>query len=172
MSASDHIHPMLRVYHASHSEKPPHMMDTEKHPDMLEPYSNAHPDIIHMGDASTVRDKNLRNRQHTHAYDIPQHLVYPATMGDEEEFISEEDQRIAWGGDPTRTDFGRTMSGVKEGLFETVPATPDFVFKTKMAVPYRNRVEGMGRVSYMVPKGIINQEGVQYVGRLAKFEVK
>jgi hypothetical protein len=139
---------------------------------MLEAYSNAHPDLIHMGDARTVKDTTLKTREHLHAYDIPQHLVYPVTMGDEEDFIKEEDNRIDWGGDPTRTDFGKAMSGVQEGLFETVTATPDFAFKTKMAVPYRNRVEGMGQISYMVPKSIINQEGVKYAGRLPRKEVK
>lgn len=164
---------MLRVYHASRSEVPPHEVDTGRHSGIeLDSYSNAHPDLLHMGDARTVRDKNLETREHMHAYDIPQHLVYPVTMGDEEDFMRDEDQRVAWGAEPTETEFGKAMSGVQEGLFETVTATPDFAFRAKMAIPYRNRVEGIGRISYMVPKSIINQEGVKYVGRMPRKEVK
>jgi len=164
---------MLRVYHASRSEVPPHEVDANnRHNVKLGLYTNTHPDLLHMGDARTVKDDDFEVREHMHAYDIPEHMVYPATFGDEDSFMWDEHMKIINGADPTETKFGKAMSGVQEGLFESVPAKPDFAIKNKVALPYRNRIEGVGRISYMVPKSIINQEGVKYVGLMSRKEIK
>lgn len=166
MSASDHIQPMIRVFHKSFSPIPPHEVGPLKSQRMMEEYGNAHPDVIHMGTESSMPEVS-GNRQYLHEYELPEHLVYPVTFGDEDEEIKYEDRSIASGEDPSKTIYGIALAkkGIKqEGLFETIQGEPEFAIKTKTAVPYRNRVEGRGEISYMVPKDIIKSGDVRHVG--------
>jgi hypothetical protein len=132
----------------------------------MEEYGNTHPDVIHMGTLSTMSDVS-GNRQYLHEYELPEHLVYPVTFGDDSQEIEYEDNSIVNGEDPSKTTYGKALKkqGVtQEGLFEAIQGEPEFAIKTKNAVPYRNRVEGKGKISYMVPKSIINSGDVSYVG--------
>jgi hypothetical protein len=148
-----------RVYHASHSPEPPHEVEPDF--DSLGLYSNADKDSLHMGDVTTVKSSNLSSRPYLHAYDLPSHKTYPVVMGDEQDFIDEE---YIMNENGEKSSFSVKMSGVQEGLFEGVSATPELAYKAKMAIPYRNRVEGQGRISYIVPKTIINNDNVKYQG--------
>jgi hypothetical protein len=44
------------------------------------------------------------------------------------------------------------MVGTPEGLWEDIPAQPEDALKWNQAVPYRNRAEDRGSISYILPK--------------------
>ena len=143
----------VTMYHASHNPTPPHdpFVNNE-----LEHYTNADPDVIHMGSLTAA---NSFRRRYIHEYRVPAEHVYPVTFGDEDEFIDEEDWKSAEG---IPTEFGTVMKGKQTGLFETMPGYPELALKSKMAVPYRNMTkEDMGGISYMVPKSLIRRGGAQ-----------
>lgn len=165
MSASDHIQPMIKVFHSSWREIPPHEFGTAESEGIIEGHTNADPDVVHMGTRKSALDAG-GGRRFLHEYEIPSHLVYPTVFGDEYKEMAYEDREIAYGADPSETKYGKAIKGVKEGLFESIPGEASFALKAKMAIPYRNRVENPGDISYMVPKSIINSEGVRHVGVL------
>ena len=158
----------IHMLHASLSPDAPHLDTSYSNP---EKYSNSHPDIMHMGTARTVDDAFLSNRPYVHKYRVPVSHVYPAVFGDEKELIdSEERQIVGYGAEPHETSFGRAMTGIQEGLFEQTPATPEFVLRNNVVVPYRNRLEGKGEISYMVPKSLFPRSSgdkdspIEYLG--------
>ena len=147
MSASDAIHPMIRVFHSSRRSDPPHEL----------PYwasgvqGNNHPDIIHAGTRQAATER--RGRDFLRVCEITPGEEYPVAFGDEDlEYTNNEP--------PT---FKARMRGVQEGLFETISGDPDIAIKSGRAVPYRNRAEDKGSISYMIPKSAIGKS-VRYVG--------
>jgi hypothetical protein len=145
----------ITVFHASYHEKPPHLKNlirTSRNEDQ----TNAHPDVLHVGSQEVV-DGSFKNRQYIHKYDVPVDSTYGITFGDEERFLKDSYAQ-------SRVDAALDGTGTQEGLFERTPADPAFALKTKMAVPYRNSVEGAGSISYMVPKELINNGTVLYRG--------
>jgi hypothetical protein len=157
MSAADHVSPQqwITIHHMSDHPDPPHILGREK----VNGYSNAIPEALHMGTDKTVESHFLSHRPYQHTYQVPISHVYPVAFGDEAEFIDKEHHN------PSHDEFVNNMSGRQEGLFETMPMDPQLSIKTQMAVPYRNRVEGPGELSYLVPKSIIGENSpVKYVG--------
>lgn len=148
MAASDHINNMIRVYHSSFSATPPHRRDTKMG---LQHFGNVHPDIIHAGTMQAAKDIG-EDRPFIHMYDIPAHEAYPVTFGDEGTEREKEN--------PT---FVANMRGVQPGLFETISGEPSVALKSNRAVPYRNRAEDKGSISYMIPKKSIGKT-VFYAG--------
>lgn len=145
----------VKMYHASYNPKPPHDRFANN---SLEDYTNSHPDVIHMGSLDAAK---TFKRRYIHAYEVPVEHVYPATFGDEDEFIYNQDKKDAYG---TPTEFGRVMRGKQPGLFETMAGEPELALKSNMAVPYRNMThEDMGGISYMVPKSLIRRDGAEWV---------
>lgn len=145
----------VTMYHASFKAKPPHDPFVNN---VLEDYTNAHPDVIHMGSLTAA---NSFKRRYIHEYRVPVEHVYPVTFGDEDEFIYNETHRDEQG---VPTEFGAVMKGKQPGLFETMAGYPELALKSKMAVPYRNMTrEDMGGISYMVPKSLIRRDGAEWV---------
>lgn len=155
-----------RVYHSSFSPFPPHEFDPKEELDdpkqYPESYGNSHIDVIHAGTENASSGVG-RFRKYTHMYDVPSHSMYPVTFGDEDEFLNEQsfDQERA-------KIFNSSMKGAQPGLFEETSAEPEFALKTNKVIPYRNRVEDPGSISYMIPKNAINPKGVIYVGKKEK----
>lgn len=143
----------MDVFHSSYSHVPPHLMDYEE----MNYYTNAHPEVIHMGSSETMTALPLRARPYVHTYSVPTSHLYPVTFGDEQQFLDRDDPD--W-----PSPFNRVMRGVQEGLFETVPGEPSLALKSRTVVPYRNREESPGSLSYMVPKKLIASGDVKYKG--------
>lgn len=151
MSASDHINEMIRVYHSSHLPDPPHTINRSLG---LHHFGNVHPEVIHAGTMRAAKDIG-EGRPYFHMYDIPASEAYPVTFGDEGTEVEREG--------PV---FVANMRGVQPGLFETISGEPKTAIKSGRAVPYRNRAEDKGSISYMIPKNAIGKT-VFYAG-LAK----
>jgi hypothetical protein len=165
MAASDHLSDYIRVYHSSYSETPPHEYD---HPFLSRanslPDSNVHKDIIHAGtersalDLSGIEEPNRASepRKWMHSYLVPKASVYPVVFGDE----SLPDARAK-----EVPSFAKAMRGVQEGLFETMTGTPEMALDYDSVIPYRNRAEDRGSISYMIPKHMVGDrvihEGVE-----------
>jgi hypothetical protein len=147
MSASDAIHPMIRVFHSSRRSDPPHEL----------PYwasgvqGNNHPDIIHAGTRQAATER--RGRDFLHIYEITPGEEYPVTFGDEDTESNTYESPV----------MATKLRGTQPGLFETISGNPDIAIKSNRAVPYRNAAEDKGSVSYMIPKGAIGKT-VKYVG--------
>ena len=152
----------IRLFHSSRSDLPPHEVE---HPDKefliknAEPYTNQHPDIIHVGTRKSAEDIS-KHRSFLHEYEIDLHEAYPTTFGDER---SGNDNTVDAIKLPETEKFKERMSGVQPSLFETISGTPDIAIKSNRAVPYRNELEDEGSVSFMIPKGAVGK-GVRYVG--------
>jgi len=148
-----------RVYHTSFFEKPPHEYDPTDDPTIdrwkkpSDEYGNTSPDVFHVGTESAAQDSRV-GRPYTHIYDIPAHKMYPVTLGDEDFYLTR----------PESMKFNEGMRGVQEGLFETVMAEPEYAVETSQVLPYRNRVEDAGSISYIMPKNAIHEDGVIYRG--------
>ncbi len=157
----------IRVVHSSRSNQPPHEIE---YPDKAgierrmadNPLGNQHPDIIHAGTVESADAKSSGLRPFHHEYEIDMSEAYPVTFGDEE-FSSNKENTVDKVNYLEPNNFKENMKGVQEGLFETVVVTPDIAIRSNRAVPYRNRVEDAGGVSYMIPKGAVGK-GVRYVG--------
>lgn len=166
----DHMGPQfVRVFHASDSGVPPHQM----------PYwwssrpqenTNLHPDVIHAGSETAA---NLFNRDYVHVYDIPVESQYPVTFGDEPSMTFSDRHELfdRQTGEPVSSGgfakvFQTQMRGVQQGLFESIPGDPKLAVKTKMAVPYRNKGEDPGHVSWMIPKDGVAEGNIKYKGLL------
>lgn len=144
----------VTMYHASDNPRPPHDRFVNN---PVEDYTNAHPDVIHMG---TLKAAESFNRRYIHEYDVPEDMIYPVTFGDEKEFLK-HDQHMEEQG--VTSEFGEAMKGKQPGLFETMAGEPELALKSKMAVPYRNMTtEDMGSISYMVPKSLIYYGGAEW----------
>lgn len=145
----------MDVFHASYEHVPPHLRDYED----MNYYTNSDPDVIHMGTAKTIGDYGLRSRPYVHTYSVPTSHLYPVTFGDEQQFLDADNFGL-----DTSSEFNKAMKGVQEGLFETIPGDPRLAITSNTVVPYRNREESPGSLSYMVPKKLIASGDVKYKG--------
>ena len=150
MSASDHIHPAIRVFHASYEETPPH---EREHEFFYRKEGNNHPDVVHAGTEQAAKDVARGVREYMHMYEITPGEEYPVTFGDEETETQTYESPV----------FTRRMRNVQPGLFETISGDPDLAIKSNRAVPYRNTAEDKGSISFMIPKGAIGKT-VRYLG--------
>lgn len=149
MAAKDALNKNLfvEVFHSSDSPTPPHLREAD--PRALHEYihgsGNIHPDVIHAGTLESALDRNYQenrgNTSYLHKYKISKSSIHPVTYGDEQEQLDYP---------PTR--FKEAMVGVPEGLWEDIPGDPADALKWHQAVPYRNRAEDSGSISYMLPK--------------------
>jgi len=142
------------MYHASYVPTPPHEAK-EEYDGQWADVGNNHPDVIHMGNKTTVNHETLTKRPYIHEYEVPTSSVYPVVFGDEYPYIEMK-----------KPGFDDTVknSPVKEGLFETISGSPDLALKSNMALPYRNRMEDPGGISHIVPKSLVNQGVARYLG--------
>lgn len=173
----------IRVYHSSASSTPPHKTSASKmrrsiykdrrkrYGDRFPEVSNTHPDVIHAGTETAARGFGY---EYMHAYDIPVTAQYPVAFGDAPEmtFHDEEERFDFEEGTPEETGYPRTfqknMRGVQQSLFETTPGDPHLAVRTRMAVPYRNKGEDEGSISWMIPKRGVKKGGIKYAGLVEK----
>jgi hypothetical protein len=79
-----------------------------------------------------------------HSYLVPKGSLYPVTFGDEG---PEHDYE--------RPKYKQAMENVQPDLWESVMGDPKLALETQTVLPYRNRVEDAGSISYMIPKSMI-----------------
>jgi hypothetical protein len=149
MAAKDSLNKdlFIEVFHASDSPTPPHLMEFTK--ESLARYvqeegSNVHPEVIHAGSLDSAIDRHTHEgstRPFVHGYRVPKSFVHPVV------YLYEQEQL-----DYPHPDFHKTMVGTPEGLWEDIPAQPEDALKWNQAVPYRNRAEDRGSISYILPK--------------------
>lgn len=169
----------VTVYHASEQETPPHEVEASeklksrykhtvgKFPENYPVSSNVHPDVIHGG---TEQSASEFARLYTHVYEIPVEKQYPVAFGDAPQmtFSDEREEFDPSTGNPVMRgfpkDYQQNMRGVQPGLFESIPGDPRLALKSQMAVPYRNKGEDPGSISWMIPKSVIKEGGIRYVG--------
>ena len=163
MAAVDNIgEHIIRVYHASNvSEMAPHLRrktyeDSERKNaqwawDNNHASTNVHPDIIHAGTYQSALEIGGGTRSHVHAYDVNIREMSPITYDDAPKM--EEDNK-----------FKRSMAGVQQSLWESIPSTGEETLKHGRVQPYRNKVEDRGSISYMIPKSAVGTERVKYAG--------
>lgn len=159
-----------RVFHRSNSDVPVHLQEATTrqayHPD-----SNYHPDIFHAGTEASTQEVRFKNRPYMHEYEID--MSHPSmsevVWGEESSILRdhasvENDMANA---DPYKLgvvkEFSDSMRGKQEGLFESVPANAEDAATKGKILPYRNRVEDKGSISYIVPKSSVGS-AVRYVG--------
>lgn len=155
----------VRVYHGSWKETPPHEVEGDI---WYQPTDNVHPDIIHAGTPAAAV-----HRTHIHEYEID--LSHPdvsgVTWGDSPLVLqSDKDYELIandepeWWSKGSRLDhFNKRMSGVKEGLFENTSADVLNAAQKGTVLPYRNRREDSGSISYAIPKSAVGG-AVKYIG--------
>ena len=139
----------VTVYHSSGDYNAPHRVD---HPSIKEGFghfsSNQSNDVLHMG---TPEAAYSRGRKIFHEYQIPKSLL-DVTYADSDSMSSRPMSR--------RNVYGPRQ----QSLWETEIKTPEEVSASGMVMPYLNQFEDKGSTSYMVPKNIIHQDGVRYMG--------
>lgn len=139
----------VTVYHGSGTYMAPHKMD---HPFIKEGFghfsSNQSNDVIHMG---TPEAAYSRGRTIFHVYQVPKSLL-DVTYADSDIMGSDEKFRKNTYGPP------------QQSLWETQIKTPEQVSASGMVMPYLNQFEDKGSTSYIVPKNLIHQDGVRYMG--------
>ena len=163
-----------RVFHRSNSDTPVHLQEaTSRH--AFHPDSNFHPDVFHVGTEASTEVSRFRDRSYLHEYEIDMShpSVSPVTWGEENTILRSHDlieQKLtdktfdAPHSSEVKTvrEFDDSMKGQQEGLFERVPANAEQAAKGTI-LPYRNRVEDKGSISYIVPKSAVGN-GVRLVG--------
>lgn len=173
----------VRVYHSSNSYEPPHSRQHPRHNfpfvnsnlpfinSIYEDTNNIHEDIIHAG-----TPKSTPRREHVHEYEIDLNhpSVSPVTWGDAPEVLEADEvydrayrktyENIKDGEDgPLGYEFYKNMRGKQEGLFEYTPANVLNAAQTGKVLPYRNRREDVGSISYAIPKSAVG-DAVRYIG--------
>lgn len=139
----------VTVYHGSGSFDAPHRVD---HPFVKEGFghfsSNQANDILHMG---TPQAAVRNSRKIFHVYQIPKSML-DVTYADSDKMSAVPERRK------------NTYGPEQQSLWETEIKTPEEVSAGNMVVPYLNQFEDKGSLSYMVPKHLIHQDGVRYMG--------
>lgn len=162
----------VTVYHASDQLSPPHEVhygstSTDWTPGSTVEQDNRDPQVIHAG---TEKSTEGFKRPYTHVYEIPAEHQYPVAFGDSPEMTFRDDRESF---DPSTGEpksnpwidkFQKSLRGTQQGLFESTPGDPKLAIRTGMAVPYRNKGEDMGSISWMMPKEAINENRIRYVG--------
>lgn len=123
---------------------------------------NTHPDVLHMGDRRAALQIH---RTHLHEYEIDTDAIQPWVVGDAKIIMDEDDAfrksgHVNW----HSKEFDEKMAGKQEQLWETVPGDPLEAISKMNAIPYRNRRENPGSISYMVPKGLSQTGRLRHVG--------
>lgn len=166
MAASDHLgEHILRVYHSSRGDTPPHIMRktyAEKEREHAQwawdndlAYTNVHPDIVHAGTREAAEEVSAGTRPYMHVYDIDTREMSPVTYGDAPKM--DDDKR-----------YTSRMVGKQPSLWESIPSTGEETLKHGRVQPYRNKVEDRGSISYMIPKSEVGTSRVKYVGEINK----
>ena len=162
----------VTVYHASDRLSPPHEVaysstNTDYNKENQD-IDNRHPQVIHAG---TEASSKAFHRPFTHVYEIPVEHQYPVAFGDEPgmTFKDESESFDPETGLPQSSGsfispYQRNLRGVQQGLFESIPGDPKLAVRTDMAVPYRNKGEDMGSISWMIPKGAVRTGRIRYAG--------
>lgn len=161
----------IRVHHLSHEAVPPHTVTPVHGPDHDFDLPNMHPDVIHAGtkQAAMEIDQGTRKefrRRFLHSYDIPVSRQYSHVFGDDfkHTFSPEDEDNPLYGNMVNLKKFKEKMKGTQPGLFESVTGTPDIALESGQAVPYRNRAEDVGSISWMIPKSAVHRGGIRYRG--------
>lgn len=161
-----------RVFHRSDSEIPVHLQAATSR-QAFNPESNYHPDVFHVGTEASTSEVRFRTRPYMHEYEIDMShpSVSPITWGEERTILRSHASIEQLHPDlrnnhsslaNTVQEFNDNMKGQQEGLFESVPANAEQAAKGTI-LPYRNRVEDKGSISYIVPKSAVGN-GVRLVG--------
>lgn len=163
----------VRVFHNSWDERPPHTLPAPKEL-KYDPEDNIHPDAIHAGTAKAALSI-FRNHVHEYEIDLEHPDVSPVTWGDSEAIMGADadslehmkkykPEDIARGiYRPRVMDFLESMQGKQEGLFENTPADVGRAVVNNTVIPYRNRCEDKGSISYVIPKSTVGG-AVRYIG--------
>lgn len=159
-----------RVFHRSNSDVPVHLQEATTrqayHPD-----SNYHPDIFHAGTEESTKESRFSNRPYMHEYEIDMShpSISPVTWGEEASILRDHEkvEQDMKNSHPDKKaviqEFADSMRGKQEGLFESVPADAQYAAEKGSILPYRNRVEDKGSISYIVPKSSVGG-AVRFVG--------
>jgi hypothetical protein len=106
---------------------------------------------------------------HEYEVDMSHPSISPVTWGEEGSILRKHNE-IEYNPEtahPSETEevksFTDTMVGKQQGLFESVPADAQYAAEKGSILPYRNRVEDKGSVSYIVPKSSVGG-AVRFVG--------
>lgn len=131
------------VVHGTRSETPPHEQEGDEtfHVGTLaSAHSRMAPELVRAAPATM------------HMYRISRDVMDPTLFGD---YKQEQE------GD-------NYMSGLQPQLFESLPFTDESVKKhlssSGLVLPYRNRQEDRGSISFLVPKSLMGK-GVEYLGK-------
>lgn len=161
----------VRVYHASDRLSPPHEVtysstNTDYRSGKPAENDNRHPGVIHAG---TEESAKTFERPFTHIYEIPVDHQYPVTFGDAPEMTFRDNmEQFTESGEPMSKGFvgafQQKLRGTQQGLFESITGDPNLAIRTDMAVPYRNRGEDVGSISWMIPKGAVRSGRIRYAG--------
>jgi len=153
------------VFHASEQPDPTHtLLPTDRQ--VYDESDNYHPAVFHAG---TIDAASQYGRPYIHRYQINVNhpSVSPVTWGDAPAILDADDyyeaQQNAIDGDNWLVHAGFThmnrfkqaMSGKQPGLFEETPADVKYAANRDVVMPYRNRRESYGSVSYIIPKGTV-----------------
>lgn len=159
MAASDHLNggQMVKMYHISWDDTPPHELKPKTMHEYKGEDNNIHPDVLHMG---TKESALALSRTHLHEYEVDPKDIEPVVYGDAQWLLEQHETRPELG---SVHSFNKRMRGKQEGLWETVPGNVLEAAGGKI-IPYRNRVESAGDISYMVPKSAIRSGKVRHVG--------
>lgn len=157
----------VRVFHASWEQQPPHSLAHESS-HTYEDDDNIHPDIIHAGTPQSVPH---RTYIHEYEIDLGQPSTSPVVWGDSPRVLEQDtkaEERLKQYSTPDVyiprvVGFNKKMRGVQEGLFENTPADVMSAVSGGTVMPYRNRREDAGSISFMIPKSAVGG-AVRYIG--------
>jgi hypothetical protein len=160
----------VRVFHRSNSDVPVHLQEATIR-QVFHPDSNNHPDVFHVGTEESASVQRFSNRPYMHEYEIDMShpSISPVTWGEEGSILRDQ-QKVEESPETATLDktvalhiFNDSMRGKQEGLFESVPADAEYSAEKGVILPYRNRVEDQGSISYIVPKSSVGS-AVRFVG--------
>ena len=139
----------ITVFHSSQDYIPPHKQD---HPHLGSTHaqfsSNGANEVIHAGTLDAARG---RRSKVFHMYEVPKSLL-DVTYADSDMISTDVDRRRNVYGPP------------QQSLWETSIKTPQEVHEGNLVVPYVNKMEDKGSISYMIPKHLIHSKQVRYAG--------
>ena len=106
---------------------------------------------------------------HEYEIDMSHPSISPVTWGEEGSILRDQN-KVEESPETAPLDkvvalhiFNDSMKGKQEGLFENVPADAEYSAEKGVILPYRNRVEDQGSISYIVPKSSVGG-AVRFVG--------
>lgn len=182
----------MTVFHASRSDVPPHRQAPTPR-QLWTPDSNLHPDVIHAGSDKAALDIMGETRPYIHEYTVEMEhpRVSPVIWGDEPQILQEDEdiahyRKMGVLDDMLEESKSKTtlngksllarqvaymdrmnafMKGRQPGLWEETPADVVDAAKRNVVMPYRNRREDIGSISFLIPKrsvgGAVTYGGVK-----------